>query len=229
MKAIKNILFLLVTSIALTNCSDNDSAQPTLSYLALGDSYTIGEGVTSDERWPSLLVDSLNLSGLSLHAPTVIAKTGWRTDQLLDSIMADAKLRKRYELVSLLIGANNQVQGQSAENFAMEFESLLQKSIALAGGDPERVFVLSIPDYGKTPFGIYLGGETISREILSYNQVSKELCDLYDVRYFNITPISEGVINDPSLLGSDNFHPSGKMYKQWVTLMIGDVIKKLSQ
>ena len=122
------------------------------SFLALGDSYTIGESVSENERWPVQLVSKLNASGYHVESPRIIAKTGWRTDQLMNAINS-ADLTPKYDLVSLLIGVNNQYQGKSVKSYAPAFKDLLLKAIALAGGDKSRVFVVSIPDYGFTPFG----------------------------------------------------------------------------
>ncbi|OEK01111.1 hypothetical protein BFP97_06135 [Roseivirga sp. 4D4] len=218
---------LLAFSISLVSCDNTEEPQKELSYLALGDSYTIGESVNEADRWPEQLVDTLITSGITIERPRIIAKTGWRTDQLKDSLQIDPGRFRKYDLVSLLIGVNNQVQGRTLDRFETELIELIQMAINLADGDMTRVFVLSIPNYGKTQFGIYLGGEAISQEIAQFNAVIREVCDNLNIRYFNITPISEEVINDTSLLGSDNFHPSGKMYKLWVDLMFEDIYQSL--
>ena len=146
-----------------------------LTFLALGDSYTIGESVAENERWPVQLAARLNEKGRQTASPKIIATTGWRTDQLKSAIESDKELKERYDLVSLLIGVNNQFQGKSVESFAPEFEELLQTAIGLAG-DKEKVIVLSIPDYGVTPFGASRGEERIAKELDEYNQVSKSIC-----------------------------------------------------
>lgn len=209
------------------NCDNTEDPKEPLRYLALGDSYTIGESVDEDDRWPEQLVDTLSSSGIDMSRPKIIAKTGWRTDQLKDSIESDPGRFRKYDLVSLLIGVNNQVQGRSLESFRDEFKDLLLTAINLADNDTNKVFVLSIPDYGKTPFGIYLGGEAISQEIAQFNVLIREVCNNLNIKHFNITPISEKVVNDTSLLGSDNFHPSGKMYEQWVDLIFEDIYQSL--
>lgn len=220
-------ILLSLLMISLVGCDNAEEPKKPLSYLALGDSYTIGESVVQDERWPEQLVDTLSSMGISMTPPKIIAKTGWRTDQLKDSIGSDPGRFRKYDLVSLLIGVNNQVQGRSLESFRDEFENLLLTAINLADNDTHKVFVLSIPDYGKTQFGIYLGGDAISQEIAQFNVLIREVCNNLNIKYFNITPISEKVVNDTSLLGADNFHPSGKMYKQWVDLMSEDIYQSL--
>ena len=200
----------------------NNELKP-LNYLALGDSYTIGESVEENERWPVQLADRLRSEGIDIHAPKIIATTGWRTDELKAAIESDKELLESYDLVSLLIGVNNQYQGRSVESFAPEFEELLQIAIQLAGGEKDKVFVVSIPDYGKTPFGA-AKAEQIARELDQYNQASKEICSKLGVRYFNITPISRQ--DDPQgiLVANDSLYPSGEQYKRWVDLFFQEVL-----
>lgn len=187
-------------------------------FLALGDSYTIGESVAPEERWPHLLVDALNERGVSFATPDIIATTGWRTDDLKKAILK-AKPRNDYDLVSLLIGVNNQYQGKSAESYAPEFEELLKMAIGFAGGDPSRVFVVSIPDYGFTPFGEEKQ-EQITTAIDAFNQVNREITLKHDVQYFYITDISRKGFDDPALVAADKLHPSGKMYAAWVNVIL---------
>jgi lysophospholipase L1-like esterase len=144
-----------------------------IKYLALGDSYTIGESVTEPERWPSQLVDSLAKKDIQLGKPTIIATTGWRTDDLRNA-MTKANLKNEYELVSLLIGVNNQYQGKSSSIYASEFEELLKWAVRLAGGKKQRVFVVSIPDYGFTPFGKPKQAD-ISKAIDEFNEINAQI------------------------------------------------------
>jgi lysophospholipase L1-like esterase len=188
-----------------------------IKYLALGDSYTIGESVTEPERWPNQLVDSLAKKGIQLGKPTIIATTGWRTDDLRNA-MTNANLKNEYELVSLLIGVNNQYQGKSSSIYASEFEELLKWAIRLAGGKKQRVFVVSIPDYGFTPFG-KAKQEDISKAIDEFNEINAQITYKHGIRYFNITDISRDGLSDPSLVAVDGLHPSGKMYAYWVELI----------
>ena len=193
--------------------------------MALGDSYTIGESVAESERWPVQLAARMVAEGIPMKDPKIIAKTGWRTDDLMKAIKADDELLESYDLVSLLIGVNNQYQGKTVESFIPEFEELLQKAIALAGGKKENVFVVSIPDYGKTPFGA-AKEEQIEKELNAYNKASKAIAKEYGVQYFNITPISRRAKNDLSLVADDKLHPSGKMYTAWVDL-IDEKVEKI--
>lgn len=205
----------------------SESIPPVYNYLALGDSYTIGESVEETERWPVQLSTALKNKGIELGAPKIIARTGWRTDQLRDSLANDPQIQEEYALVSLLIGVNNQFQSRSIESFVPEFEELLQTAIRLAGNDNKKVIVLSIPDYGKVPFFRNRGGDAIGQEIDRYNAASKTICEEYGVRYFDITPLSREVENDPELISKDRLHPSGKMYARWVDLMLDDVFELL--
>lgn len=222
-------LFALGLFIGLLACSmpetdlNMEEQEVGLDYLALGDSYTIGESVEENERWPVQLADRLRGDGVEIKSPKIIATTGWRTDQLKAAIKNDEELLASYDLVSLLIGVNNQYQGRSVESFAPEFEELLQKAIELAGSDKDKVFVVSIPDYGKTPFGASKA-EEIARELDEYNAISKEICDRYDVRYFDITPISRQDDPNGELVADDNLHPSGKQYELWVDSFYSQVL-----
>ncbi len=198
------IVFLLLVQLF--------SMPPEKKFLALGDSYTIGESVAESERWPNQLA-----AKLKLKEPRIIATTGWRTDQLKAAIEA-ANLKPEYDLVSLLIGVNNQYQGKPIEIYEREFEELLQASINLAKGKKKNVFVVSIPDYAYTPFG-KAKQETISLELDQYNAINKRIAAKYGVRYFNITAISRKGFEDTELVAADGLHPSGKMYAQWVELI----------
>jgi lysophospholipase L1-like esterase len=188
------------------------TAQRSIKFLALGDSYTIGESVAEPERWPNQLAQKLKLP-----APKIIATTGWRTDQLIKAIDA-AKLKPEYDYVSLLIGVNNQYQGKPIDVYEREFEQLLNTAIKLAKGKKKNVFVVSIPDYGYTPFG-KAKQEKISLELDQYNAINKRITKKYGVHYFDITPISRKGLEDADLVATDGLHPSGKMYAQWVELI----------
>ncbi len=192
-------------------------AQP-MKYLALGDSYTIGESVAPEERWPVQLANQLRQQGKEIAGPTIIATTGWRTDNLQNG-MTIARLQPEYDLVSLLIGVNNQYQGKPLEQYKTEFEALLLEAIRLAKGEKDHVFVVSIPDYGFTPFG-KPKQEKISRELDAFNEANKVITERLGVRYINITDISRQGLEDPALVASDGLHPSGKMYSLWVTRIL---------
>ncbi|MBO3700640.1 SGNH/GDSL hydrolase family protein [Fabibacter sp. E12] len=198
------------------------------TYLALGDSYTIGESVAVSERWPVQLVKTLNEQGIAMADPKIIATTGWRTDDLQNGIKEDKALLSGYDLVSLLIGVNNQYQGKSIEQYKKEFEELINTAIKFAGNNPKKVFVVSIPDYGKTPFGAAKENQ-IAKELDEYNSIAKHIAISYGIPFFNITPISRQAKERPELVAKDKLHPSGKMYSEWVALFADDVAKIIKQ
>lgn len=189
-----------------------------MNYLALGDSYTIGEGVPFEENFPSQTVSLLKRKQILVKEFQVIAKTGWTTDELSDAINK-ATIHPPYDIVSLLIGVNNQYRGRSAENYQIEFESLLKRSIEFAGNHTSHVYVLSIPDWGVTPFAEGRDRTKIAKEIDAFNGINKKLSAQYQVNYIDITPSTREAANDPSLLTSDKLHPSGKEYGKWAELL----------
>ncbi len=219
-------LFLIISCKRETPEPPATDMEKAVSYLALGDSYTIGESVAASERFPVLLASELRAEGIPVEEPTIIAKTGWTTSNLQSGIAKANFKEKEFDLVSLLIGVNNQYQGRSLEEYKREFTELLLQSIDLAGGTKENVFVVSIPDYGYTPFG-RSRQEAISNEIDCFNAANKRITDSLGVAYINITPISRNGLSDPSLVADDGLHPSGKMYSQWVALMVDAVKQKL--
>lgn len=184
------------------------------TYLALGDSYSIGESVLLYQTFPYQVVYLLRKKGLNFSAPEIIAKTGWTTDELSGGI-ADCRLLPYYNYISLLIGVNNQYRGRTVEEYKVEFEALLKQSLLFVEGKKERVIVLSIPDYSVTPFADSLDKEKITKEIDLYNSVSKAVSIQYKVNYIDITPETREAYNDASLLAPDQLHPSAKAYKQW--------------
>lgn len=219
-------IFFLYTAL-LTGCSKKadpgnaynpGSTEPGAKMLALGDSYTIGQSVTEAERWPVLLVKSLKENGIQFRSPDIIATTGWTTRDLIFSV-DNAKPATDYDLVSLMIGVNNQFQGKSIDEYRTEFRILLTKSIALASGKVDHVFVLSIPDWGTTPYG-ESDRANITKEIDAFNLVAKEECDKLKVIFIDITPISRQALKDPTLLARDNLHYSGKMHQLWVDKVV---------
>lgn len=226
-------LLLFLTSILLWTCNTTETARPqepeppmgTYSYLALGDSYTIGESVTEGERYPNQLADSLSLLGISLNPVDIVARTGWTTDELGAGIDARNDLQQTYELVSLLIGVNNQYRGRPVDEYEGEFRALLDRSISFAGGDKERVFVISIPDYAYTPFGS--GNTSISEGIDAYNAANQAITAEYGISYFDITPISRNGLDKPELVADDGLHPSGAQYALWVSSFVNTVKEKL--
>ncbi len=221
------------------NQSDFIPQRRDLRYLALGDSYTIGQGVPENERWPVLLADSLTNSGVIMDDPRIIARTGWTTSDLESAIFEiypeesfkEGYFNDSFDLVSLLIGVNNQYRGISEESaldiYRKEFADLLQLAIDFTKGNAGRVFVVSIPDYSVTPFVSENFKVRISDEIDQYNEINREIASEFNVKYFNITPISRLASDDQQLLASDQLHPSGIMYRLWVDLMIEDIMKML--
>ncbi|UXX80020.1 SGNH/GDSL hydrolase family protein [Reichenbachiella carrageenanivorans] len=187
----------------------------TYKYLALGDSYTIGEAVTADQRWPHVLQGRLVGDGIKIEKPEIIAATGWTTDELQAAIEM-AKPAKHYDLVSLLIGVNNQYRGYPIRQYKVEFEALLVQAIGFAQGKPAQTFVVSIPDYGVTPFAAAKNTVKIAREIEEYNRIAQVFCSKYQVAFVDITADSRRASSDPALIAEDGLHPSEKMYKKWV-------------
>ena len=198
----------------------------TSKFLALGDSYTVGASVTFSERWPVQFLDELKLYTTVLDTLQIIATSGWRVDQLKFG-MDNSNLEPPYGLVSLLIGVNNQYQGQNANDFRPEFIEMLEKSLKLVNNRKERFFVISIPDWGASPYGFGFDRAKVSKEINEFNSVVKEESEKRGLRYFDITAISRRALIDRTLIASDGLHPSGKMYKLWVDKMI-PIISKIN-
>jgi lysophospholipase L1-like esterase len=198
-------------------------AQP-VRFLALGDSYTIGQNVNPAQRWPRQLLDSLVVRGFTEQNLTYIATTGWRTDNLLTAI-AQHTNPQPYTLVSLLIGVNNQYQNRPITQYETEFPRLLDSAIALAGGNANRVFVLSIPDYAFTPYGQSNNPAQITTGIDLYNSINRNLTLQRGIAYYDITTISRQGLAQPSLVASDGLHPSGLQYTRWV----GRILQTIDQ
>lgn len=198
-----------------------------LTYLALGDSYTIGQSVEEADRYPVKLVDGLRSSALNVKDPKIIARTGWTTSDLIEALN-EVLLRPDYNLVTLLIGVNNQYQRQPIELYEEEFRQLLDRAILYANGVKEHVFVLSIPDYAYTPFGQATNSDEISKEIDEYNAINQRITEEKGVEYIYITTISRLGLADKELVAKDGLHPSGKMYEQWVNELLPKVLKVLN-
>ena len=184
-----------------------------VSFLALGDSYTIGQGVAEEERWPEQLAERLRGEGMEAEVE-IIATTGWTTRDLINGMDANPPEQTFYNLVSLLIGVNNQFQRRTQEEYRAEFEQLLIRAINLARGETSNVLVLSIPDYAFTPFG--QGFSNVSDEIDQFNAINKSITASYQVSYIDITDISRRGLDEPELVANDGLHPSGLMYTEWV-------------
>ena len=198
---------------------------PVSRYLALGDSYTIGESVPEAERWPNHLAKLLETEGNMVEV-TIIARTGWTTEALWEGIQA-TKIQPPYDLVSLLIGVNNQYRGYDIQGYREQFAFLLKKSINYAGGDPKRVIVLSIPDWGVTPFAADRDREQIANEIDEFNAVNREETEKMGAYYFDITLVSREAVDTAELIAPDGLHPSGKMYSLWADQVLPVALKIL--
>jgi len=194
---------------------------PGMRYLALGDSYTIGEGVPAAQRWPVQLAAALRAEGIALKDPRIIATTGWTTDELASAIDVAEPLGQ-WDLVSLLIGVNNQYRGRTVVGFRSEFGELLDRAIAFARGRADRVLVLSIPDWGVTPFAIHEAGNrgNIAAEIDAFNTAKREVCEARGVAFVDITPASRTRGGEADQVAEDGLHPSGAMYTAWTQLAL---------
>lgn len=220
---VKDSLLIVKDSLLITEDPLPDTvvikdtlASSGLTYLALGDSYTIGASVDENERWPEQLATQLRNQGIEMSKPEIIATTGWTTDDLLNALDQRA-LNDTFDLVSLLIGVNNQYRGYDIAQQEEEFKELLSLALGYAGGDTSHVFVLSIPDYGVTPFGQNFDSEKVGREIDEYNELNRSITLENGVRYFDVTPISREAKTNEDLIARDGLHPSGLMYSRWVS------------
>ena len=187
--------------------------------LALGDSYTIGEGVAEADRWPVRLAAMLRGRGKAVAAPKIIARTGWTTDELSAAIDA-ARPDSAYDLVTLLIGVNNQYRDRSENEYRAEFRALLARAVAFAGGRATRVIVVSIPDWGVTPFANGRDRRGIGRAIDRFNAINREEANHAGARYADITPRSRRAAGDESFVVADGLHPSASMYAAWLDVIL---------
>lgn len=193
------------------------------SYLALGDSYTIGEQVKINESFPYQAVYNLRKAGLQVTAPEILATSGFTTDELNNAI-EKTTLLNQYDFVSLLIGVNNQYRGRSVEEFATQFEVLLKKAVQFAGGKTGAVFVLSIPDWGVTPYAAEKNIQKISEEIDSYNKVCEFIATKYKTHFLEITLSQRKDGSKEDFLAADKLHPSGKEYSKWASLLSNKIL-----
>lgn len=198
----------------------------TFSYLALGDSYTIGEAVPQAESFPYQLAAKLNAQGFKITQPHIIAVTGWTTDNLINAINQSDIRTRDFNMVTLLIGVNDQYQGLSQDHYKTNFKQLLQTAIGFVNGNTDRVFVLSIPDYGVTPFA-QDRGNIIGPQIDQFNAINLEISEAAGVHYIDVTLISRKAATEPGLIASDGLHPSGKMYGLWVGRLSAKIEKAL--
>lgn len=208
------IIFGLFASALAQDISINDQ----VTMLALGDSYTIGASVATSERWPHQFIDELRTMGVTAEYPDYIAATGWTTRRLLQAVRTRLEAEKDYNLVSILIGVNNQYQGLDIYMFEPDLIELIERGLEQVDQDTSRVFILSIPDYAYTPFGG--GSASISREIDEYNAIKQRVAASYNMAYVDITPISRLGLGRPELVAGDGLHPSGQQYREWVEQII---------
>lgn len=191
-----------------------EQTKTSYTYLALGDSYTIGESVPGPDNFPNQTVQLLNTSGYDFKPAEIVAKTGWTTDELQTKINTST-FTPPYDIVTLLIGVNNQYRGRNVDDYKPEFENLLQQAIQFAAGKTGHVIVLSIPDWGVTPFASGRDREQIAKEIDAYNAANKSIAEKYKVHYIDITPWTREAATDHSFVAGDGLHPSSKEYRRW--------------
>lgn len=205
------------TSVAASNAK---------TYLALGDSYTIGQSVDSSQRYPAQTAAILKRRGYNISSIDYIATTGWKTVNLQWAI-EDLRTAKTYDVVTLLIGVNDQYLKRDTTDYRAHFTNLLQKAIRFAGNNNRHVFVLSIPDYSVTPFGAEVKGVNISGQIDEFNAINKSVSQLFKVNYTNVTGISRYDAIDSTTLAWDDMHPSGKQYAQWASALANKMLDVL--
>ncbi len=219
-------LALLVACAAAAPKGALDRERP--RFLALGDSYTIGERVDSASRWPVQLAAALRAKGVAIDDPVIIARTGWTTSELAAAIdRADPK--GPFALVTLLIGVNNQYRGRDATEYDTQFRALLDRAIGFADGDPRRVIVVSIPNWGATPFAEGRDRAKIGREIDLFNAIAKRASIERLARFVDVTPESREAATDASLVAPDGLHPSAKMYAAWTALALSEAMRAMGQ
>ncbi|MDB5151423.1 MAG: GDSL-like Lipase/Acylhydrolase [Mucilaginibacter sp.] len=220
-----------VNAISVTTYMNNkdttaSAAVNLLNYLALGDSYTIGEAVPAPQSFPYLLATELTIQKHPVTVPKIIATTGWTTDELISAISGSGITDKKFDIVTLLIGVNDQYQHLSQDNYCVKFQQVLNTAINFAGGNKNCVFVLSIPDWGVTPFGA--GQDSIiGPQIDQFNAINKQISTAAGVNYLDITGISRQAATDGDMIAADGLHPSVKMYLKWVGQLSPLVLQSL--
>lgn len=202
------------------NSTHQDTTVKIFTYLALGDSYTIGQSVPEDDRFPNQAARLLATDGITVAPPRIIAKTGWTTDEL-EAALGNANVTDTFSIVTLLIGVNNQYRGRSVSEYKTEFTRLLKQAIHFAGDHADRVVVLSIPDWSTVPFAVGRDTQQIAADIDAFNAVNKNVSKKFKVHYINITPDTRKAAQDPSLVASDGLHYSGKGMAVWAGKLAG--------
>ncbi len=214
-------------SILILLISQSMTAQHT--YLALGDSYTIGELVEQDLSWPYQLTAKLNQDQVEFKMPDIIAVTGWRTDELLKAIEQENIKANTYDFVSLLIGVNNQYQGKPIRQYELEFNELLDQAILFSKHNTAGVFVVGIPDYSTTSFAQATNKPHIKSDLRAYNAYAQEVCQQKGIPFFDILELASTLNTKPGMLASDGLHPSGEQYKAWLDLFYKEVLTLIKQ
>lgn len=217
----KKFLFLLSVFIL-----SDTMAQKT--YLALGDSYTIGEGLKIEKSWPYQLVNMLEGEGFNFENPTIIAKTGWRTDELKRAMRKQLDKDDKFDLVSLLIGVNNQYQEKTLGKYKREFKNLLKKALSRSKNGNTGVFVVSIPDYGVTPFAQEKHKTNAIEDLKKYNAYAKQICKKYEVAFYDITARSAELGKSEDMLIEDQLHPNAKQYRRWIDVFFVELVNQLN-
>ena len=207
--------FLIVIFFLVFSCQINEKSEKRYNYLALGDSYTIAESLNLIDSYPHQLKNQLK----KIDSVNIIAKTGWTTGELIDTLKS-LNINNKYDYVSLLIGVNNQYREYDISIFEKEFEYLLNLAIQYAN-DRSKVFVISIPDYGVTPFG-FKNRDKIYKEIDQYNLIKRKIVEKYNIRFYDVTDISREAKEKKYLIAEDSLHPSREMYSLWVDRILND-------
>ena len=216
----------LLILIFITSMKYPNDPEKTYTYLALGDSYTIGEQVPEGYNFPNQVIRFLNEKGIAFQAPTIVAKTGWTTDEL-QMTLGNYSFLSKYDFVSLLIGVNNQYRGRDAIEYKEQFEEILKKAIELANGKKEHVIIVSIPDYSLTPFAKSMDREKISKEIEVFNGINKALSIQYKVQYVDVSSAFRENKDLVDLIAGDGLHPSQKEYANWAEKIVEVIVSQL--
>jgi lysophospholipase L1-like esterase len=225
---------LLLVLLTLTGCGSDGVVRPSPEtrpdgrqrYLALGDSYTIGEAVVPRLRFPVQLANLLATRGKRVDEPVIIARTGWTTSELIAAVEADPP-EGEFGLVTLLVGVNDQYRGRDPEEYREDFREMLQKAIVFASGSAERVVVVSIPDWGLMPYAEGRDRAAIATEIDRFNEVAREEAERTGARWVDITTFSRSVSHHAPMIASDGLHPSGMMYSEWARLILPQALEAL--
>ncbi|WP_417887343.1 SGNH/GDSL hydrolase family protein [Zunongwangia sp.] len=235
MKLFYSFLLLIAFAVISISCGSGRTVSQSnkemdtnaeFSYLALGDSYTIGESVTYSQSWPVQLTENLRADGYRMAAPKIIANTGWTTADLIAAVNSEINVQRDFDIVSILIGVNNQYQNKPLSEFEEELHEIFRKAINHCKTMEKGVFVLSIPDYRVTPFGM-AHSDKMGRDIDAFNDVIRQVASEFNVDFYNITPISRKAKNNSDLIAVDDLHPSELMYKYWVDAIVDNVRNKL--